>query len=46
VATLNQLKVGKLEAHRDTNSAWQKRMDERLDEIERRLAKAEEKVAS
>jgi hypothetical protein len=46
VATLNQLKAGKLEAHRDATAAWQKRMDERLDEIDRRLAKAEEKMGS
>jgi len=44
VATLSQSKVGRLEAHRDAAGAWQKRMDERLDEIERRLARVEEKL--
>jgi hypothetical protein len=44
VATLSQLKVNRLEAHRDTIGAWQKRVDERLDEIERRLVRVEEKL--
>jgi hypothetical protein len=44
VATLSQLRVGKLEAHRDATGAWQKRVDERLDDIERRLARVEEKL--
>ena len=38
------LRVGRLEAHRDAAGAWQKRTDERLDEIERRLARVEEKL--
>jgi ribosomal protein L44E len=44
LVTLSQSKVGRLEAHRDAAAAWQKRMDERLDEIERRLARVEEKL--
>lgn len=46
VATLSQIKVGRLEAHRDATGAWQKRIDERLDEIERRLAKVEEQIGA
>jgi hypothetical protein len=44
MAALSQSKVGRLEAHRDAAGAWQKRTDERLDEIERRLAGVEEKL--
>jgi hypothetical protein len=41
VATLSQIKV---EAHRHATGAWQKRIDERLAEIERRLAGVEDKL--
>jgi hypothetical protein len=44
VATLNQLKVGKLEAHRDAAGAWRDRIDQRLDDIERRLTNVEKKL--
>jgi hypothetical protein len=44
LATLNQLKVGQLEAHRDESGVWRKRMNERLDQIERRIEKAEQKL--
>jgi hypothetical protein len=44
LATLNQLKVGQLEAHRDVTGVWRKRMDERLDQIERRIEKVEQKL--
>lgn len=44
LATLNQMKVGQLEAHRDVTGVWRKRMDERLDQIERRIEKVEQKL--
>jgi hypothetical protein len=43
-ATLSQIRVGKLEAHRDATGAWQKRIEERLDDIERRLTRVEDKL--
>jgi hypothetical protein len=44
LTSLNQLKVSKLEADRDAAAVWQKRFEERLDGLERRLAKVEEKL--
>lgn len=44
LAALNQMKVGELEAHRDVTGVWRKRMDERLDQIERRIDKVEQKL--
>jgi tetrahydromethanopterin S-methyltransferase subunit G len=44
LATLNQLKSGKLEARLDTTEAWQRAMNERLDRIERRLKKVEQEL--
>jgi hypothetical protein len=44
LATLNQLKVGQLEDHRDASAAWQKQVDARLDRIENRLNKVEQKI--
>lgn len=44
VATLSQLKTRALETRHDTSEAWQRRMEERLDGLERRLTKVEEKL--
>jgi hypothetical protein len=43
LGTVNQHKARELEARRDLADAWQRRFEERLDLIERRLAKVEEK---
>ena len=43
LGTLNQHKARELEARHDLADAWQRRTEERFDQIERRLAKVEEK---
>ena len=40
---MNQNKARELEARHDLADAWQRRAEERFDQIERRLAKVEEK---
>ena len=43
LGTMNQHKARELEARHDLADAWQRRTEERFDQIERRLAKVEEK---
>src|SRR5262245_22377822 len=43
-ATMNQLKVRQLEARHDASGAWQRCMNKRLDQIERHLAKVQERA--
>lgn len=44
LATQSHLKVGRLEADRNASAAWQKQVDARLDQIESRLCKVEQKI--
>ena len=46
LAAMNQTKMRALEARHDTSEAWRRRMDERLDRLERRLSRVEEKVGT
>lgn len=46
LATANQLKTRALEARYDASEAWRRGMDERLDRLERRLSKVEEKLGT
>jgi hypothetical protein len=42
-ATMNQIRVGRLQARHNATEAWQRR-NERLDQLERRLDKVEQKL--
>lgn len=44
LTTMNEMKMRALEARHDASEARQRRMTERLDGLERRLAKVEEKL--
>ena len=44
LATKTQLKLRELEARHDATEAWQRRFHERLDQMERRVRKVEEKT--
>lgn len=44
LVTMNATKMRALEARHDASEAWRRRMDERLDRLERRLCKVEEKL--
>jgi hypothetical protein len=44
LATLRQTEMSRPQAHRDATGAWQKRIDERPAEIERRVARVESKL--
>ena len=43
LGTMNQHRSRELEARHDLADAWQRRVEQRFDQIERRLAKVEEK---
>ncbi|HEY1245695.1 MAG TPA: hypothetical protein VGF29_12795 [Hyphomicrobiaceae bacterium] len=44
LATMNQIRVGRLQARHNATEAWQRRTNERLDQLERRLDKVEQKL--
>ena len=44
LATMNATKMRALETRHDASEAWRRGMDERLDRLERRLSRVEEKL--
>jgi hypothetical protein len=46
LATMNATRMRALEARHDASEAWRRGMDDRLDRLERRLGKVEEKLGT